>query len=180
MQKITTSRHSDRCLQYVVMSLHCQHRMCAVTSVLPCSLLPYGLQPARLLCPWDSPGENTAVGCHALLQESSWPRDQTCVSYVSYSGRWARALITSTGVKPVSTTFPVYKWRNWGSKSHQINPLMEAKLKTQIYLMAKTMLFPLYLVYKVMFLERISYPTWKKLMTIVFNSLISPVFKSWF
>ena len=23
---------------------------------------------ARLLCPWDSPGENTGVGCHALLQ----------------------------------------------------------------------------------------------------------------
>ena len=27
-----------------------------------------GLQPARLLCPWDSPGKNTGVGCHALLQ----------------------------------------------------------------------------------------------------------------
>ena len=27
-----------------------------------------GLQPARLLCPWDSPGKNTAVSCHALLQ----------------------------------------------------------------------------------------------------------------
>ena len=26
------------------------------------------LQPARLLCPWDSPGKNAAVGCHALLQ----------------------------------------------------------------------------------------------------------------
>ena len=24
---------------------------------------------ARLLCPWDSPGKNTGVGCHALLQE---------------------------------------------------------------------------------------------------------------
>ena len=24
--------------------------------------------PARLLCPWDSPGENTGVGCHALPQ----------------------------------------------------------------------------------------------------------------
>ena len=24
---------------------------------------------ARLLCPWDSPGKNTEVGCHALLQE---------------------------------------------------------------------------------------------------------------
>ena len=23
----------------------------------------------RLLCPWDSPGKNTGVGCHALLQE---------------------------------------------------------------------------------------------------------------
>ena len=25
--------------------------------------------PTRLLCPWDSPGENTGVGCHSLLQE---------------------------------------------------------------------------------------------------------------
>ena len=32
-------------------------------------VLPYhGLQPARLICPWDSPGKNTGVGCHALLQ----------------------------------------------------------------------------------------------------------------
>ena len=23
----------------------------------------------RLLCPWDSPGKNTGVGCHALLQD---------------------------------------------------------------------------------------------------------------
>ena len=23
---------------------------------------------SRLLCPWDSPGKNTGVGCHALLQ----------------------------------------------------------------------------------------------------------------
>ena len=29
---------------------------------------PHGLEPARLLCPWDSPGKNTGVGCHALLQ----------------------------------------------------------------------------------------------------------------
>ena len=32
------------------------------------SLQPYGPKPARLLCPWDSPGKNTGVGCHALLQ----------------------------------------------------------------------------------------------------------------
>ena len=29
---------------------------------------PHGLQPARLLCPWDFPGKNTGVGCHFLLQ----------------------------------------------------------------------------------------------------------------
>ena len=29
---------------------------------------PHGLQPTRLLRPWDSPGKNTAVGCHFLLQ----------------------------------------------------------------------------------------------------------------
>ena len=32
------------------------------------SLRPYGLKLTRLLCPWDSPGKNTAVGCHALVQ----------------------------------------------------------------------------------------------------------------
>ena len=26
-------------------------------------------RPTRLLCPWDSVGKNTGVGCHVLLQE---------------------------------------------------------------------------------------------------------------
>ena len=41
---------------------------CSVASVVADSLRPYGLQPARLLCPWDSPGNNTGVSCNALLQ----------------------------------------------------------------------------------------------------------------
>ena len=28
---------------------------------------PHRQQPTRLLCPWDSPGKNTGVGCHFLL-----------------------------------------------------------------------------------------------------------------
>ena len=28
---------------------------------------PHGLQPTRLLCPWDFPGKSTVVGCHCLL-----------------------------------------------------------------------------------------------------------------
>ena len=32
------------------------------------SVQPHRRQPTRLLCPWDSPGKNTGVGCHFLLQ----------------------------------------------------------------------------------------------------------------
>ena len=49
-------------------------------SVRSDSLRPQGLKPARLLCPWASPGKSTGVGCHALLQGSSQPRVQTCLS----------------------------------------------------------------------------------------------------
>ena len=31
------------------------------------TLRPHGLYPTRFLCPWNSPGNNTGVGCHALL-----------------------------------------------------------------------------------------------------------------
>ena len=37
----------------------------------PTLLRLHGLQPARLLCPWESPGKKTGVGCHFLLQGSS-------------------------------------------------------------------------------------------------------------
>ena len=39
-----------------------------IASVVSDPLWPYGLYSARLLCWWDSPGKNTGVGCHALLQ----------------------------------------------------------------------------------------------------------------
>src|SRR5574340_884486 len=32
------------------------------------SVRPHCLLPNRLLRPWDSPGKNTGVGCHFLLQ----------------------------------------------------------------------------------------------------------------
>jgi len=31
---------------------------------------PHGLQPSRLLHPWDFPGKSTGVGCHCLLRPS--------------------------------------------------------------------------------------------------------------
>ena len=41
---------------------------CSVCSVVYNSLWPYGLQPTRLLCPWNFPGNNTGMGYHFLLQ----------------------------------------------------------------------------------------------------------------
>ena len=41
---------------------------CQVTSVVSNSVRHHGWQPTRLPCPWDSPGKNTRVGCHFLLQ----------------------------------------------------------------------------------------------------------------
>ena len=52
--------------------------------VMSDSLWPHGLQPARLLCPWDFPGKNTGVGGHALLQEISLTQDRTPISCVFY------------------------------------------------------------------------------------------------
>ena len=36
--------------------------------LLLCLTLCDPKDPTRLLCPWDSPGQNTGMGCHALLQ----------------------------------------------------------------------------------------------------------------
>ena len=43
-------------------------RACQVSSVMSYSLRPYGLYPAKLLCPWDSLRKNTGVDCHDLIQ----------------------------------------------------------------------------------------------------------------
>ena len=36
--------------------------------VMSDSSQPHGLQPIRLLCPWDFPSKSTGVGCHRLLR----------------------------------------------------------------------------------------------------------------
>ena len=53
--------------------LHCVFllplSLVAAKSLQSCpTVRPHRQQPIRLLCPWDSPGKNTGVGCHFLLQ----------------------------------------------------------------------------------------------------------------
>ena len=48
------------------------------------SLRPHGLQPTRILHPWDFPGKSTGMGCHCLLQEVSL--------FLLYSQYWRTCL----------------------------------------------------------------------------------------
>ena len=45
-----------------------QDMCCAGYSVVSDSLRPHEPHPTRLLHLWNSPGKNTKVGCHFLLQ----------------------------------------------------------------------------------------------------------------
>ena len=45
---------------------------CLGASVVSDSVRPHRWQPTRLPRPWDSPGKNTGVGCHFLLQILSY------------------------------------------------------------------------------------------------------------
>ena len=49
-------------------SMYCCCCYCQVASVVSDSVRPHRRQPIRLPRPWDSPGKNTGVGCHFLLQ----------------------------------------------------------------------------------------------------------------
>ena len=55
---------------------------CWVASVMSNSARPHRQQPTKLPRPWDSPGKNTGVGCHFLLQcmkvKSESEVDQSC------------------------------------------------------------------------------------------------------
>ena len=77
-------------------------------SVVSDSLQRHGLWPAKLLCPWDSPGKNAGVDCHAFLQgifptQESNPGLSYCrqILYsLSHQGSPAASKITITFCPP--------------------------------------------------------------------------------
>ena len=77
---------------------------------------PYGLQPSRLLCPWDFPGKSAGVGCHCLLQSSCltlshfWLR----LSYVTFLDPHSRKQVITFGLLCWHTFFPFSRiWNIW-------------------------------------------------------------------
>ena len=80
--------------------------------LLSCVLLlrPRGLLPTRFLCPWDSPGKNTRVGSHSLLQGIFLTQGLNLGLL-----HWRQILyhLSQQGSppKPLSPTYFVFSWR---------------------------------------------------------------------
>ena len=63
-----------RTLEWVAISfsMHQSEKWKWSHSVVSDSSRPHGLQPTRLLHPWDFPGKSTGVGCHCLLRQKGY------------------------------------------------------------------------------------------------------------
>ena len=56
------------CVAGLGKGIHGERKSKCSCSVVSSSLQPHGLQPAGLLCPWDSLDKKPGIGCHFLLQ----------------------------------------------------------------------------------------------------------------
>ena len=97
----------------------------AAKSLQSCPTVPpHRWQPNRLPCPWDSPGKNTGVGCHFLLQcmkvKSESEVSQSCLTLsdprdCSLPLTWCKMIIQILlHLNEMSTTV---------SKPHTLSPL---------------------------------------------------------
>ena len=57
-------------------------------SVMSDSSRPHGLQPTRLLRPWDFPGKSTGVGCHCLLQNIIIKEEKSNTMFPNLALNW--------------------------------------------------------------------------------------------
>ena len=85
-------------------------------SVVSDSSRPHGLQPTRLLHPWDFPGKSTGGGCHRLLHFF-------CLDmYISLTGRWKVHLCWLS-------YFPLLEYKLQGGRDLCFCPVMFMFLK---------------------------------------------------
>ena len=69
------------------------------SSVVSDSSRPHGLQPTRLLRPWDFPGKSTGVGCHCLLRVKQLPSNKN-----KFPTRWHTWRTGPSNTAEASTT----------------------------------------------------------------------------
>ena len=96
-------------------------------SVIFSSLRPLGLQPARLLCLWNSPGK-TGVGCHSLLQRIFVTHGSN--PHLLYLLRWQA---DSLPAEPSGKSKNVYISIKWTVQTHIYKLVLIDELITLMY-----------------------------------------------
>ena len=94
-----------------------------------------GLQPTRLLCPWDSPGKSTGVGCHHLLRicrvhhvkywagwSINWNQDCQEKYQPPQISRWQLSNVRKwRGTKELLDEGEREEWKSWLKTQHSKN-----------------------------------------------------------
>ena len=89
---------------------------CSVAQSSPTLLPSNGLQPTRLLWPWEFLGKNTGVGCHFLLQ-GIFPTQGSNPGHINLlAGRF----FTVPPGKPILNTSNVVKYKHIKSYSQRV------------------------------------------------------------
>ena len=123
-------------VQGIILNVHryCWYCCCLVTKLCLTLLWPQGLQPTRLLCPWDFPGKNIGMDCHFLRQRILIQ----VLNHVScIAGRFFTAEPPGKPIwilkklnPPVIYKWPLFLswWGNWGRENLNILPKIVKKL----------------------------------------------------
>ena len=97
--------------------LHCSVHACLLSCFSHVRLFAtLWTVPTRLLCPWEAPGKNTRLGCHALLQgDLSDPGFEPIYISSTSSGLLCPSPrdLPHPGFKPTSLTFPALAGATW-------------------------------------------------------------------
>ena len=125
--------------------------------VMADSVRPHRWQPTRLPRPWDSPGKNTGVGCHLLLQcmkvksesevaqscptlsdpmDSSWPGSSTHGVFQARVLEWDAIAFSGTNPREYQIMRTHTKETTWiqnqASPNHQYHPVQDTPSKQQV------------------------------------------------
>ena len=114
-------------------------------SVVSNSLWPHGLQPTRLLHPWDFPGKSAGVGCHCLLRVNMRVVLYINWNVTNYHTLWGFKQPRLKGHTLLSHSFcgsGVWAWPNWVlylgaykstfKGSDRLNSHLEARLRKNV------------------------------------------------
>ena len=105
-------------ISYIYLHTHCCC-CCKVPSVVSDSVWPQRRQPTRLPCPWDSPGKNTGVACHFLLQcmKVKCESEVTQVVYLKVTQSCPTPRDPMDGSPPGSSVHGIFQARvlEWGA-----------------------------------------------------------------